>query len=1114
MKRILVIAFSILSHVVFAQSPELIIPTGHAKTVENVLYTQDGKFILSSSENMVKIWERSSGRLLKNIICKWGNKVPGVVDMDASPDGKTIAIATYRNIHFFSLEDFTVKKEVHFDEIAKVLYSKDGSHLFVAMGDDTKTVIVTDVNTGTGSTIYTSKKVNDSSDISNISLNGDGNQLLVCMDKDGSVLINSNSGELIKRIPAEKRVIAFTPEGNLLGITKGTETYLVNFDWLDPANLQSKWSAVLDFRKEKDGVFDWLVHEYTNLKKKCSWNPVNNELVVASEKHIFTLNFLSRTITQLKYVGKNFNKCIAIANDGKSVVMGDDLPQVFEYSLPSQGIARKFGSSVFVTASIQAANDNSFQLLLNSENGNINSLRFDKTTFTAKGININNSFSRSAISKDGKLGAYLFQHTLHFFNTVTMEEMPETVELVQNIDPHEMAFSENGKWLVALDGSIAIVIDVTNKKVISKFKTGVYALWFGNNFKIEGISNDGKKLVTYAIKENNNGNGSVLCYDIATGTVLWEKLTTACCFKFINNDKQVFMVQKDRPAIVIVDAVTGNTVSEKTLPFQRIFAANISNDLKKLAFISVDNNFNAANTDIQVWDITNLKSIAVLKGHTALPNELSFLANSNFLVSASNDNTTRIWNIGKQKELGILVTFESSNDWVFITPDSRFDASSDALKSMYYVKGRDVLPLEALYEQYFTPKLISRLIADETFDPVPDIANIKIRPTVKMNYAAAQRNLEVEEDLPTYQNTTGVAEITINATAPDDAIDEIRLFHNGKIVTLTTRNLMVADDVQPNSANKKYTVNLLNGSNNFRAVALNTQRTESQPDDIVVLYNTGANTEPVNNKPANGTVAPISAVDKNATLYLVVVGINQYQNPKMVLNYALADATSFKDELEKDAKSIITNIKTYFITDNEANKAGFEKALSGVKQNAKPQDIFIFYYAGHGVIGKDKEFYLVPKDVSDLKNVQSELEEKGLPAKLLQKYAVDIAAQKQLFILDACQSAGAFNELLSADGDRQKSIAVVSRSTGTHWIAASGAQQFANEFSQLGHGAFTYVLLEALKGSAATDKMITVNGLKNYLQLGVPELMKKYSGTLQYPASYGFGNDFPVEVIK
>ena len=58
------------------------------------------------------------------------------------------------------------------------------------------------------------------------------------------------------------------------------------------------------------------------------------------------------------------------------------------------------------------------------------------------------------------------------------------------------------------------------------------------------------------------------------------------------------------------------------------------------------------------------------------------------------------------------------------------------------------------------------------------------------------------------------------------------------------------------------------------------------------------------------------------------------------------------------------------------------------------------------------------------------------------------------------------------------------------------------------------MLLEALKGSAAADKMITVNDLKKYLQLEVPELMKKYSGTLQYPASYGFGNDFPVEVIR
>ena len=114
----------------------------------------------------------------------------------------------------------------------------------------------------------------------------------------------------------------------------------------------------------------------------------------------------------------------------------------------------------------------------------------------------------------------------------------------------------------------------------------------------------------------------------------------------------------------------------------------------------------------------------------------------------------------------------------------------------------------------------------------------------------------------------------------------------------------------------------------------------------------------------------------------------------------------------------------------------------------------------------------------------------------MQGFASDIQAQKQIFILDACQSAGAFEQLMTADANQQKNIALLARSTGTHWMAASGAKQFANEFSSLGHGVFTYVLLQALKGEAANNKMITVNGLKNYMQIQVPALMKKYSGCL------------------
>ena len=85
---------------------------------------------------------------------------------------------------------------------------------------------------------------------------------------------------------------------------------------------------------------------------------------------------------------------------------------------------------------------------------------------------------------------------------------------------------------------------------------------------------------------------------------------------------------------------------------------------------------------------------------------------------------------------------------------------------------------------------------------------------------------------------------------------------------------------------------------------------------------------------------------------------------------------------------------------------------------------------------------------------------KAFAASTLQQFRqIDIQAQKQLFILDACQSAGAFEAMISSDANQQKSIAVVApQLRGRNWLAASGAQQFANEFSSWSWR-FTYVLL-------------------------------------------------------
>jgi Caspase domain len=517
------------------------------------------------------------------------------------------------------------------------------------------------------------------------------------------------------------------------------------------------------------------------------------------------------------------------------------------------------------------------------------------------------------------------------------------------------------------------------------------------------------------------------------------------------------------------------------------------------------------NNGMLVFKDSTLNRRNLIQAHDGKINKAYYSVNDDLIYTAGSDNTIKIFRTYTGKLIGTLYIFKDSKDFVFIDPTGRFDGTPEGIKKLYYVKDRKVITLDKIYEKFYTPNLYQRLLNGEVFDPINII--IKGTPKVKIAYAEATRNLDVEEDTPTYQNKTGFAEIVVSAVTDDDAIDEIRLFHNGKIVTLTSRNLIVANN-DGGSETKKYQLALLPGNNSIRAIALNTQRTESNADEIVVNYSTVANNNtPVVTKPVSNNGAVVSLINKDATLHLIVVGINEYQNKTMSLNYAIADATSFKEELEKDAKTILTNIKTYFVTNSTADKTGIINAFKQVQQNAKPQDVFVFYYAGHGVIGNNKEFYLVPTDVSDLKNVQGELEQKGIASKLLQQYAIDIQAQKQLFILDACQSAGVFEKLLSNDGDQQKSLAVVARSTGTHWMAASGAMQYANEFSSLGHGVFTYVLLQALKGEAANNKMITVNGLKTFLQVQVPLLMKKYNGAAQYPASYGVGNDFPVEII-
>jgi len=474
-----------------------------------------------------------------------------------------------------------------------------------------------------------------------------------------------------------------------------------------------------------------------------------------------------------------------------------------------------------------------------------------------------------------------------------------------------------------------------------------------------------------------------------------------------------------------------------------------------------------------------------------------------FYIDGNDEHMLQVYDVAKKREIASVHAFLKTNDWAVVSPSGLFEANEGAQNNVYYATANSIAPLATVFEQFFTPKLLPRILSGETFK-VPVVNDLKAIPTVSLNYTEGTRNLIVENEFDrvvTTGNSAGV--ITVKADCPSDKVTEIRLYHNGKL-TGTTRNLIVEDEMGQKSLTRSFNVTLSPGDNVFSAVAVNSQRSESKQVFINAKYKPENKSEPENIK------------SKASRLHVIVVGINKYKNSKYNLNYASADATAFKTAIESGAANIFSAVNTYFITDDQATKEGIKNAFDKVKESATADDLFVFYYAGHGVLDNKAEYYLIPHDVTQLYGNDQMLTQLGISASFIQLYSKDIKAKKQLFILDACQSAGAFSNAAAIRGvAEEKAIAQLARATGTHWLTASGSDQFATEFSQLGHGVFTYCLLEAMKGYADNgDKKLTVKEIDAYLQNIVPEITKKYKGTAQYPASSGTGNDFPVIVVK
>ena len=332
-------------------------------------------------------------------------------------------------------------------------------------------------------------------------------------------------------------------------------------------------------------------------------------------------------------------------------------------------------------------------------------------------------------------------------------------------------------------------------------------------------------------------------------------------------------------------------------------------------------------------------------------------------------------------------------------------------------------------------------------------------------------------------------------------VREVNIYQNDKLIINDNEGLKTKGE--GDKLVKTYTIDLLNETNEFKVVVVNFQRIESRPEILKIEY--------------------VGKVIATSTLHMLVVGINKYQNASYNLNYAQPDAKSFTEKLVEQGQGIYKGINKIELYDENATKAKIVDGFKQIAAKAQPQDVFVFFYAGHGSLDeetKDKDgespFYFVPTDVTKLYGDAQQLATKGLSDTELKDYLTKIRSTKQIVLMDACHSGAALKGMKTrAAANDEKAMVQLARSSGVVMIASSGSKQFATEFDILKHGVFTYALLEALDGKAGNgDNKITVNELKFYMEERVPELTKQYGGEAQYPTGFMRGNDFPISVVN
>ncbi|RMG71360.1 MAG: caspase family protein [Bacteroidetes bacterium] len=231
-------------------------------------------------------------------------------------------------------------------------------------------------------------------------------------------------------------------------------------------------------------------------------------------------------------------------------------------------------------------------------------------------------------------------------------------------------------------------------------------------------------------------------------------------------------------------------------------------------------------------------------------------------------------------------------------------------------------------------------------------------------------------------------------------------------------------------------------------------------------------------------------------LYVLAIGVSQYQDSSIRLHFAHQDAVALSQAFQATEGRLFGRVETRVITDEAATLGTIKRGIAWLEQQATQKDMVLIFVSSHGALDHKGNLYILPYDF----NAQS-LFATGLNIRDLTE-GINGTPCKKLILLDAChsgQSAYDYFELATAKASNlNEAVAdLVQTESGITVMTSSSGREFSYEHPDWGHGAFTKALLEGLRGEADFNGDRVVRLIE--LNLYVTERVKTLTEGRQHP---------------